>query len=73
MKLSFYLPLYKVVKQGFLLLLLLRGAGEEVFMFFCLLSFITDCTYNSFYAFAMDRNRAKRVFFIQIESHFFVT
>jgi len=34
MKLSFYLPLYKVVKQGFLLLLLLRGAGEEV-LFFC--------------------------------------
>ncbi len=34
MKLSFYLPLYKVVKQGYLLLLLLRGAGEEVFMFY---------------------------------------
>ena len=35
MKLSFYLPLYKVVKQGFLLLLLLRGVGEEVLLFFC--------------------------------------
>ena len=34
MKLSFYLPLYKVVKQGFLLLLLLRGVGEEVLLFF---------------------------------------
>ena len=33
MKLSFYLPLYKVIKQSFLLLLLLRGAGEEVLFF----------------------------------------
>lgn len=71
MKLSFYLPLYKVVKQGFLLLLLLRGAGEEVFIFFLLL-FITDRTHQPFYAFTMDHNRTKRIFCIQAESHFLI-
>ena len=71
MKLSFYLPLYKVVKQGFLLLLLLRGSRRRSLIFLCLL-FITDWTYHSFYALAIDRNREVKFLFIQVESHFFI-
>ena len=71
MKLSFYLPLYKVVKQRLSSPTLVAWSRRRSLIFLCLL-FITDWTYHSFYALAIDRNREVKFLFIQVESHFFI-
>lgn len=72
MKLSFYLPLYKVVKQGLSSPTFVAWEQEKKSFIFVRLLSITDWAYQPFYTFTMDRNRTERIFFIQVESHFLI-